>query len=44
MKKSNPWLAHVMKVFKSKKKSNPKYTYSQAIKDAKKTYKKKHSS
>ena len=40
-KKLSPWIAHVMKVHKEGKKKNPNYKYSQAMKDAKKTYKKK---
>lgn len=39
-KKSNPWTVHVSKVFKDGKKKNSNYTFTQALKDAKKTYKK----
>jgi len=41
-KKTNPWIVHVMKVYRAKKAKNPNYKYSQAIKDAKSSYKKKH--
>jgi len=41
MKKKNPWIVAVMAQFRKGKKSNPNYKYGQAIKDAKKTYKKK---
>lgn len=37
----NPWLSHAKKTFTAGKKKNPNYKYSQALKDAKKTYKKK---
>lgn len=40
MKKKNPWIVAVMAQFRKGKKSNPNYKYGQAIKDAKKTYKK----
>ena len=44
-KKSSPkggssWIKHVKHTYHSKKKSNPSYKYSQAMKDAKKTFKK----
>eukprot|EP01045_Picozoa_sp_COSAG04_P042166 COSAG04_NODE_13182_length_617_cov_0.459459_2_plen_47_part_00 len=37
------WNAHVTATYHKKKKSNPNYKFSQAMKDAKKTYKKKKS-
>ncbi len=37
----NEWMNHVMDTFKKGKKQNSSYTYTQAMKDAKKTYKKK---
>tara|TARA_R100000306_G_C4303090_1_gene106161 strand:- start:456 stop:587 length:132 start_codon:yes stop_codon:yes gene_type:complete len=40
-KKTSPWISHVMKTHKAGKKKNKDYKYSQAMKDAKKTYKKK---
>ena len=39
-KKSSPWLAHVKAVYKEGLKKNKDYKFSQALKDAKKTYKK----
>ena len=39
-KGGNPWLDHLGKVFREGKKKNKDYKYSQAMKDAKKTYKK----
>lgn len=39
-KKSTPWLAHVKAVYKEGLKKNKDYKFSQALKDAKKTYKK----
>lgn len=38
--KGSPWMSHLMKTFKEGKKKNKDYAYSQAMKDAKKTYKK----
>jgi hypothetical protein len=35
------WIAHVKSVYAAKKRKNPAYKYSQAMKDAKSTYKKK---
>lgn len=32
------WIQHVMKVYRAKKAKNAKYKYSQAMRDAKKTY------
>lgn len=40
-KKSNPWTSHLSKTFKEMKKKNPKTTFTQAMKQAKKTYKAK---
>jgi hypothetical protein len=40
MAKSTPWLAHVKKTFKMGKMKNKNYKLGQAMKDAKKTYKK----
>lgn len=40
-RKPNAFIQHAMKVHKDGKKKNPNYKYSQALKDAKKTYKKK---
>ncbi len=34
------WKGHLKKTFEAGKKKDPKYKYSQAMKDAKKTYKK----
>lgn len=34
------WMIHLDKVYREEKKKNPDYKYSQAMKDAKKTYKK----
>ena len=34
------WMSHVKKTFEAGKKKNPKYSYKQAMSDAKKTYKK----
>jgi hypothetical protein len=39
-KKSSSWITHAKKVYNEGKKKNPDYKYSQALKDAKKTYKK----
>ena len=39
-KKQSAWITHVLKVHKDGKKKNPNYKYSQAMKDAKKSYKK----
>eukprot|EP01047_Picozoa_sp_COSAG01_P047059 COSAG01_NODE_4462_length_5001_cov_1.631654_6_plen_44_part_00 len=39
-KKQSSWISHVKKTYHAKKKSNPNYKYSHAMKDAKKTYKK----
>ena len=39
-KKSTPWLAHVKAVYKEGLKKNKDYKFSQALKDAKKSYKK----
>ena len=39
-KGGSPWMSHLMKTFKDGKKKNKSYTYTQAMKDAKKTYKK----
>ena len=39
-KKNNPWTIHVSKVFKEGKKKDPKYTFVNALKDAKKSYSK----
>ena len=39
-KGGSPWMSHLMKTFKEGKKKNKDYAYSQAMKDAKKTYKK----
>jgi hypothetical protein len=39
-KKSNSWFTHLQVVWKKGKAKNPKYKYGQAMKDAKKTYKK----
>ena len=36
----NPWMSHLSKTFTDGKKKNKDYKYSQAMKDAKKTYKK----
>ena len=38
---TSPWITHLNNFYKKKKKSNPSYKYSQAMKDAKKTYKNK---
>ena len=35
------WVQHVQSVYRKKKAKNAKYTYGQAMKDAKATYKKK---
>ena len=40
-KKTSPWIEHVKEYYKEKKKGNKDYKYSQALKDAKGTYKKK---
>ena len=34
------WIAHVLKTYRAKKSKDSTYKYSQAMKDAKKTYKK----
>ena len=39
-KKQTPWLAHVKAVYKEGLKKNKDYKFSQALKDAAKTYKK----
>jgi hypothetical protein len=39
-KKDSPWLDHVKAFYAEKKKQDPNYKYSQALKDAKATYKK----
>ena len=39
-RKVNPFIQHAKKVYSEGRKKNPKYKYSQALKDAKKTYKK----
>ena len=39
-KKTSPWLEHVKEFYAEKKKSDPNYKYTQALKDAKATYKK----
>jgi hypothetical protein len=39
-KKTSPWLEHVKEFYAEKKKSDPNYKYSKALKDAKTTYKK----
>ena len=36
----NKWLTHVKTVFQKGKKKNPDYTYTQALQDAKASYKK----
>tara|TARA_R100000541_G_scaffold52011_1_gene59636 strand:- start:448 stop:717 length:270 start_codon:yes stop_codon:yes gene_type:complete len=38
--KGGDWKGHLKKTFEAGKKKDPKYKYSQAMKDAKKTYKK----
>jgi hypothetical protein len=35
------WISHVKAFYQKKKKKNPAYKYSQAMKDARSTYKKK---
>ena len=42
-RKPSAWNIHSLKVFKEGKKKNPNYKFSQALKDAKKTFKKKSS-
>ena len=37
---ASAWIAHVKSVYAKGKKKNASYTYGQAMKDAKKTYKK----
>ena len=37
---ASKWVEHVKAFYQKKKKSNPSYKYSQAMKDAKATYKK----
>lgn len=39
-KGKSDWMVHLGKVYKEKKGKDPKYKYSEAMKDAKKTYKK----
>ena len=39
--KTSPWIEHVKDFYKEKKKQDPNYKYSNALKDAKGTYKKK---
>ena len=39
-KTQTTWMVHLQKTFKEGKKKNKEYKYSQAMKDAKKTYKK----
>ena len=41
MPHKSSWITHVTATYRKKKKGNPNYKYSQAMKDAKKTYKKK---
>lgn len=36
---ANPWLTHAKKVYADMKKKNPKVKYSDALKEAKKSYK-----
>ena len=38
-KKTSDWIDHVKAFYAEKKKTNPDYKYSQALKDAKATYK-----
>ena len=38
-RKPSAWNVHVNKVYKARKRKNANYKYSQAMKDAKKTYK-----
>tara|TARA_R110000803_G_scaffold53619_1_gene109956 strand:+ start:306 stop:434 length:129 start_codon:yes stop_codon:yes gene_type:complete len=40
-RKLTAWNIHTKKVYNAGKKKNPNYKFSQALKDAKKTYKKK---
>tara|TARA_R110000796_G_scaffold237303_1_gene357262 strand:+ start:6182 stop:6313 length:132 start_codon:yes stop_codon:yes gene_type:complete len=40
-KAKTDWMIHLQKTYKEKKAKNPAYKYSSAMKDAKKTYKKK---
>ena len=40
-RKLTAWNIHARKVYRAGKKKNSSYTFSQALKDAKKTYKKK---
>ena len=39
-KSKTPWMVHLDKVYRAGKKKNPHYKYSQAMKDAKSSYKK----
>ena len=39
-KHKTSWMIHLDKVYRANKKKNPNYKYSQAMKDAKKSYKK----
>ena len=39
-KKLSPWILHAKKTYSDGKKKDKNYKYSQALKDAKKTYKK----
>ncbi len=39
-KSSGSWMAHVKKTWEAGKKKNPDYKYKEAMRDAKKTYKK----
>ena len=40
-KPKSAWMVHLDKVYKEKKKKDPNYKYSSAMKDAKASYKKK---
>ena len=40
-KRTSPWIEHVKEYYQEKKKADPNYKYTQALKDAKGTYKKK---
>ena len=39
-KPKSAWMIHLDKVYRTNKSKNPNYKYSQAMKDAKKSYKK----
>tara|TARA_R110000824_G_scaffold340739_3_gene527240 strand:- start:9253 stop:9393 length:141 start_codon:yes stop_codon:yes gene_type:complete len=39
-KTKTAWMVHLQKTYSEKKKKDPSYKYSSAMKDAKKTYKK----